>query len=337
MPVTIADVARRAGTSTATVSHVLNSVGRMGKETRRRVLAAVKELKYYPNFHARNLARHRSRSMGIIVSDIENPFFPTVIRAFESEAQKHGYDVMVSDTGYHPRLTRRAAERMMEMKVLGVAIMTSEMSPVLIDEILSQNILVTFFDYGMVSERTSNLNLDYLSGTQEAIDHLYNYGHRRIAFVGGRSTLRNVKAREVAYVDCMLQNGLEAGPILIGNQRIDGGIAAGEALLQMEPRPTAVVSMNDLTAIGVMRAFRRHRVRVPEDISVIGFDRTYFSEFYQPPLTTVDMQPAYLGRLAAKSLLELASATKPQGRDYVVPLHLVIGESTGPVPAICDS
>jgi DNA-binding LacI/PurR family transcriptional regulator len=333
---TIDDVARRAGTSTATVSNVLNSVGRIREETRRRVLAAVKELKYHPNFHARNLARHRSRIMGIIVSDIENPFFPTVIKAFESKAQKHGYDVMVSDTNYNPALTRRAAERMMEMKVLGVAIMTSEMSPALIDQILSHNILVTFFDYGMVSERTSNLNLDYLSGTREAIDHLYNHGHRRIAFVGGRSSLPNVKARQVAYVACMCQHGLEPGPIVIGNQRIDGGIAAGEALLQMTPRPTAVVAMNDLTAIGVMRAFRQHHFRVPEDVSVVGFDRTYFSEFYQPPLTTVDMQPAYLGRIAAESLLELASAAKPQGRDYVVPLHLVVGESTGPAPAIGD-
>jgi len=332
MPLTIADVARRAGTSTATVSHVLNSVGRMGKETRRRVLAAVKELKYYPNFHARNLARHRSRTMGIIVSDIENPFFPAVIRAFESEAQKHGYDVIVSDTNYRPALTRQAAERMMEMKVVGVTIMTSEMSSALIDEILSQNILVTFFDYGMVGERTSNLNLDYLLGTREAIGHLYKYGHRRIAFVGGRSSLRNVKARELAYVECMRQNGLEPGPIVVGNQCIDGGIAAGEALLQMEPQPTAVVAMNDLTAIGVMRAFRQHGLRVPEDLSVVGFDHTYFSQYYQPSLTTVDMQPRYLGRLAARSLLELASAAKPRGRDYPVPLHLVVGESTGPVP-----
>jgi len=102
--------------------------------------------------------------------------------------------------------------------------------------------------------------------------------------------------------------------------------------LQMVPRPTAVVAMNDLTAIGVMRALRQHGLRVPEDVSVVGFDRTYFSKFYQPSLTTVDMQPRYLGRLAVKSLLELASATKPKGRDYLVPLHLVIGESTGPAP-----
>jgi LacI family transcriptional regulator len=333
MAVTIADVARRAGTSTATVSHVLNAVGRTGKETRRRVLAAVKELKYYPNFHARHLARHRSRTLGIIVSDIENPFFPTVIRAFETEARKHGYDVLVSDTNYLPRLTRQAAERMMEMKVRGVAIMTSEMSPTLIEEILSQNIFVTFFDFGMVSKGTSNLKLDYLSGIREAIDHLYGFGHRRIAYVGGRSSLRNVKARQIAYVACMLHHGLDPGPIVIGNQRLDGGIAAGETLLQMTPRPTAVVAMNDLTAIGVMRAFRQHGLRVPEDVSVVGFDRTYLAEFYHPPLTTVDMQPAYLGRIAAESLFALASAAKPQGRDYEVPLHLVVGESTGPVAA----
>jgi len=331
MSVTIADVARRAETSTATVSHVLNSVGRIGKETRARVLAAVKELRYYPNFHARHLARRGSYTMGIIVSDIENPFFPTVIRAFETEAHKHGYDVLVSDTNYLPRLTRRAAERMMEMKVSGVAIMTSEMSPTLIDEIISQNIFVTFFDFGMVSEVTSNLKLDYLMGIREAIDHLYKYGHRRIAFVGGRSSLRNVKARQVAYVACMLQNGLDPGPIVIGNQRLDGGVAAGETLQQMTPRPTAVVAMNDLTAVGVMRAFRRHGLRVPEDVSVVGFDRTFLAEFCQPSLTTVDMQPAYLGRIAAKSLFELAAAAKPQGRDYLVPLHLVVGESTGPV------
>ncbi|MBZ5514531.1 MAG: LacI family transcriptional regulator [Acidobacteriia bacterium] len=332
MPVTIGDVARHAGTSTATVSHVLNSVGRMRLETRRRVLAAVKELRYYPNLHARNLARHRSRTMGIIVSDIENPFFPTVIRAFETQAHKRGYDVLVSDTNYRPQLTRRAAERMIEMKVLGVAIMTSEMSPALIDEILSQNVFVTFLDFEMVSEGTSNLRLDYLSGIREAIDHLYGFGHRRIAFVGGRYSLRNVKARQVAYITCMLDRGLEPGPIAIGNQRADGGVAAGEALLRVTPRPSAVVAMNDLTAVGVIRAFRQHGLRVPEDVSVVGFDRTYLAEFYHPSLTSVDMQPEYLGRVAAESLLELATASKPQGRDYVVPLHLVVGESTGPAP-----
>jgi LacI family transcriptional regulator len=331
MSVTIADVARCAGTSTATVSHVLNSVGRIGKETRGRVLAAVKKLKYYPNVHARNLARRGSRTMGIIVSDIENPFFPTVIRAFETETRKHGYDALVSDTNYLPRLTRRAAERMMEMKVSGVAIMTSEMSPALIEEIISQNIFVTFFDYGTVSNVTSNLKLDYLLGIREAVDHLYNYGHRRIAFVGGRSTMRNIKARQVAYVACMLHHGLDPGPVVIGNQRLDGGVAAGQTLLAMNPRPTAVVAMNDLTALGVMRAFQQHGLRIPEDVSVVGFDHTYLAEFCQPSLTTVDMQPAYLGRVAAESLFALASATKPQGRDYEIALHLVIGESTGPV------
>jgi DNA-binding LacI/PurR family transcriptional regulator len=209
--------------------------------------------------------------------------------------------------------------------------MTSEMSPTLIEEIISQNIFVTFFDFGMVSNVTSNLKLDYLVGIREAIDHLYGYGHRRIAFVGGRSSLRNVKARQVAYVACMLHHGLEPGPVVIGNQRIDGGVAAGEALVQMNPRPTAVVAMNDLTAIGVMRALRQHGLGVPEDVSVVGFDRTYLAEFYQPSLTTVDMQPAYLGRIAAESLFALATAAKPQGRDYPVPLHLVVGESTGPV------
>src|SRR5439155_15562155 len=331
MAVTIAEVARRAGTSTATVSHVVNSTGQITKETRRRVLAAIKELRYYPNLHARNLALHRSRTLGMVVSDIENPFFPTVIRAFEDRARRNGYDVLVSDTNYQPSRTKRAAERMMEQKVRGVAIMTSEMSPALIEEILHREIFVTFFDLEMVGERISNLKLDYVSGIREALEHLYGFGHRRIAFVAGRSSLRNVKARQVASEACMLDLGLTPGPILAGNQRFDGGVSAGRALLQASPRPTAVVALNDLTAIGVIKALRQERLRVPEDVSVVGFDRTYLAECYIPTLTSVDMQPELLGRTAADALYELASSHKPQGKEYRIPLHLVAGESTGPV------
>ena len=332
MAVTIRDVARQAGTSTATVSHVLNSTGRVTGETRRRVLAAVKELKYYPNLHARNLALHTSRTLGIIVSDIENPFFPAVVRAFEIRARHRGYEVIVSDTNYNPRLMKRATERMLEHKVRAVAIMTSEMSPKLIQEITERKIPVAYFDFGVPRERTSTVKMDYQSGIRQAVGHLYEFGHRRIAFVSGRSAFRNIMARQVAYVECMRSLGLEPGPIVRGNQRLDGGLSAGLAIARTKPRPTAVIAMNDLTAIGAIKALHQEGLRVPQDISVVGFDRTPLAEYFIPSLTTVDMRPTLLGETAADALHDLCTSAKGEGKEYCMPLHLVVGESTGPAP-----
>jgi DNA-binding LacI/PurR family transcriptional regulator len=332
MTVTIRDVARHAGTSIATVSNVLNSTGRITDETRRRVLASIKKLKYHPNLHARNLALGTSRTLGIIVSDIENPFFPAVVRAFEIRARHRGYDVIVSDTNYDPSLMKRATERMLEQKVTGVAIMTSEMSPRRVHEIIERDIAVTFFDAGLPRERTSCIKMDYRSGIRAAMDHLYRFGHRRIAFVAGRSVFRNIKARQVAYVDCMRYLGLDPGPVIHGNQRFDGGLSAGVTIAGMKPRPTAVIAMNDLTAVGVIKALHREGLRVPQDVSVVGFDRTQLAECLTPSLTTVDMHPDLLGQTAADALHALCSSAKGEGKEYFMPLELVVGESTGPVP-----
>jgi DNA-binding LacI/PurR family transcriptional regulator len=182
MNVTIRDVAREAGTSTATVSHVLNSTGRITAKTRSHVLVVMKRLRYYPNLHARNLALGSSRTLGMIVSDIENPFFPAVIRAFEIRARHRGYEVIVSNTNYEPSLMKRAAERMLEQKVRGVAIMTSEMSANLVEELLGRKIAVTFFDAGVAQKYVSTVKMDYLSGVRQAVEHLHHFGHCRIAF-----------------------------------------------------------------------------------------------------------------------------------------------------------
>jgi DNA-binding LacI/PurR family transcriptional regulator len=334
MTITIRDVAREAGTSTATVSHVLNSTGRITAETRRRVLAVMKRLKYYPNLHARNLAFGSSRTLGMIVSDIENPFFPAVIRAFEVRARHRGYEVIVSNTNYEPSLMKRAAERMLEQKVRGVAIMTSEMSANLVEELLGREIAVTFFDAGVAHRYVSTVKMDYLSGVRQAVEHLYQFGHCRIAFVAGRSAFRNIKARQVAYVDCMGALGLAPGPIVPGNQRFDGGLAAGHAIARMNPRPTAVIAMNDLTAVGVIKALHQEGLRVPQDVSVVGFDRTHLAECFIPSLTTVDMHPDLLGRTAADALHELCASEK--GKEHFISLQLVIGESTGPAPKDAD-
>src|SRR3989440_11390218 len=146
MAPTIPDVAKAAGVSTATVTNVLNKPGKVGRRTHLLVLSTVRRLGYFPNVHARHLASRDSHTLGIIVSDIENPFFPEVIKSFEIRARQLGYDAILSDTNYDPRRTRKAAERMMEHNVRGVAVMTSEISLQLIHEFARRRIAVTFLD-----------------------------------------------------------------------------------------------------------------------------------------------------------------------------------------------
>ena len=332
MALTIRDVAKAAGVSTATVSNVLNKTGKVGRQAQRRVLTAVKKLGYIPDVHARRLASHDRRTLGIIVSDIENPFFPEVIKSFEIRARQLGYDAILSDTNYDPRRTRVAAERMIEHRVRGVAIMTSEMSLRLIDELARRRIAVAFLDLAPARGYMSNLRIDYFSGVQQIVNYLYENGHRRIAFVAGRAGLQSNITRLRAYEKCMRETGLEPGPILLGDLRFEGGLAAGLSIAEMSPRPTAVMAVNDLTAVGVIKGLLKGGCRVPGDVSVTGFDNTRLAEYSNPSITTVDIHRETLGHLAANALHELSDSDAPQGKEYAISAELILGESSGPAP-----
>jgi len=318
MGLTIRDVAKAAGVSTATVSNVLNKTGKVGPRTHRLVLTAVKRLGYFPDVHARHLASRESRTLGIIVSDIENPFFPEVIKSF---------------TNYDPRRTREAAERMMEHKVRGVAVMTSEISLRVIHELARRRIAVTFLDLAPVRKYVSNLRIDYHSGMQQIVEYLYQHGHRRIAFVAGRPRLKSNVVRLQSYEKCMKALGLEPGPVLPGNLRFEGGLSAGLAIAKLDPRPTAVMAVNDLTAVGVIKGLMKSGCRVPEDVSVTGFDKTRLAEYSNPSITTVDIHRDVLGHMAADALHELSCSADPQGREYQITAELIPGDSSGPAPS----
>jgi LacI family transcriptional regulator len=332
MALTIRDVAKEAGVSTATVSNVLNKTGKVGRQTHRAVISAVRRLGYVPDLHARHLASHDRRTLGIIVSDIENPFFPEVVKGFEARAQQLGYYAILSDTNYDPRQTRKAAERMMEHKVRGVAIMTSEISLRLIHELARRKIAVTFLDLAPARGYMSNLRIDYASGVNQIVEHLYQLGHRRMAFVAGRPGLKSNVARLEAYEDSMRRLGLEPGPVFPGDLRFEGGMNAGIAVGKLSPRPTAVIAVNDLTAVGVIKGLLRAGLRVPEDVSVTGFDKTRLAEYSNPSITTVDIHRETLGKLAADALHELSGPTTPHGKEYPIDAELVVGESSGPAP-----
>jgi len=332
MGLTIRDVAKAAGVSTATVSNVLNKTGKVGRRTHLLVLWTVKRLGYFPNVHARHLASRDSRTLGIIVSDIENPFFPEVIKSFEVRAQQLGYDAILSDTNYDPSRTRKAAERMMEHNVRGVAVMTSEISLRLIHELARRRIAVTFLDLAPVRSYMSNLRIDYFSGVEQIVKYLHTNGHRRIAFIAGRPRLKSNLARLQAYEKCMQDLGLELGPIMRGDLRFEGGLEAGLAIAELIPMPTAVVAVNDLTAVGVIKGLLKAGCRVPQDVSVTGFDNTRLAEYSNPSITTVDVHRDMLGKMAADALHELSRSADPQGKEYQIPAELILRDSSGPAP-----
>jgi DNA-binding LacI/PurR family transcriptional regulator len=333
MGLTIRDVAREAGVSTATVSNVLNKTGKVGQRTHLVVLSAVKRLGYVPDVHARHLASRVSRTLGIIVSDIENPFFPEVIKSFETRARHLGYDAILSDTNYDPRRTKEAADRMMEHKVRGVAIMTSEISLRLIHELARRRIAVTFLDLAPVQGYVSNLRIDYFSGIEQIVKYLHKNGHKRIAFVAGRPGLKSNVARLQAYEQCMAAVGLDPGPVLHGDLKFEGGLSAGSAIAKLSPLPSAVIAVNDLTAVGVIKGLLRAGLRVPQDVSVTGFDKTRLAEYSNPTITTVDIHRDLLGKMAADALHELSCSSNPEGREYQIPAELILGESSGPAPS----
>jgi len=222
---------------------------------------------------------------------------------------------------------------MMEHKVRGVAIMTSEISLRLIHELARRRIAVTFLDLAPVQGYVSNLRIDYFSGIEQIVRYLHKNGHQRIAFVAGRPGLKSNVARLQAYEKCMNAVGLESGPVLHGDLRFEGGLSAGSAIAKLSPRPSAVIAVNDLTAVGVIKGLLKAGLRVPDDVSVTGFDKTRLAEYSNPSITTVDIHRDMLGKMAADALHELSCSSNPQGREYQIPAELILGESSGPAPS----
>ncbi len=329
----IHEVAKRAKVSIATVSRTLNNPSTVDPKTAARVLKAVEELRYHPDIYARSLVSGRSRILGLIVSDITNPFFPELVRGFEDVAVQHGYEIMISSTDYNSVRMAVCVRRLLERKVEGVAIMTSEMDRPLIDQLERRKVPTVFLDVGAVHSLISNIQVDYAAGINQAVEHLLAQGHRRIGFISGPLTLKSALIRRTAFLECLTRKGILEDEDLVteGDHMIDGGLAAMSRLLDQPNPPTAVLTSNDLTAIGALRAVHRKGLNVPKDVSVIGFDDIHFAEFTEPPLTTVSLSRRELAEKAIFALLRHIEPTPGQpavGAEYTITPALVVRQST---------
>lgn len=328
----IKDVAREAEVSTATVSHVINNTRFVSDAVRARVLQAIEQCRYYPNAHARSLASGNSRILGLIISDITNPFFPELVKSIEAAAFEQGYDVVLSNTNYDAERTSHYVRRFIERKVAGVALMTSEMDKSLIEELARREVSVVFLDSGEAGLHMSNLRVGYETGIKQAILHLAELGHCNIAFIGGPAHLRSARRRLEAFRQTMREI-LPDSPeqIFQGDFKIEGGkLAAQNMLAAAGELPTAVIAANDLMAFGAISEMRAAGLNVPQDVSVVGFDNIAFSSVTEPALTTVNLPRRKLGQMAVEALITTLSNATQHGVEIEIPTELIVRQTTAP-------
>ena len=245
----IKDVAREAGVSTATVSHVINKTKYVTDRTRASVLKAIEECNYYPNAQARSLASGRTDMIGLLVSDIANPFFPDLVKSIESAAFERGYNTILLNTNYDANRAADYVRRLIGLKVAGVALMTAELDSALIDELIRKNISVVSQNFGRVSEHMSNVVIDYAMGVEEAVSHLASLGHTYIVHVAGPSRLNATNVRRDAFLDSIARHVPNAKTAVYeGDFKFDGGRRAALEILAQDDLPTAIVTANDMMA-----------------------------------------------------------------------------------------
>src|ERR1700761_2315421 len=327
----IRSVARLANVSIATVSRTINRVSTVNPKTAKRVWEVIEKLNYFPNTQARSLVSGRSRLLGLIVSEITNPFFPELIQGFEDIAVEHGYEILISSTNYDPRRMSLCIRRMLERRAEGVAVMTFGVEKPLLEQLAERNVPLVFVDVGPERPGISLLRVDYRNGIQQGVEHLAGLGHRKIAFVSGPKRLHSAQSRLTAFIKSIEESGLEADPawLIEGDHTLEGGAAAMEQLLKSKPMPTAVMCSNDMTAIGVLHKLYRAGLKAPDDVSVIGFDDIHIAQVTIPPLTTIQMSCFDLARAAVTALRAHREEELEPQRLYKIPTRLIVRESTG--------
>jgi DNA-binding LacI/PurR family transcriptional regulator len=332
----IRTVAEHANVSIATVSRTINGVATVTPELAKRVWKAIEELDYYPNTQARGLVSGRSRLLGLVISEITNPFFPELIQGFEEIAVEHGYEILIGSTNYDSQRMNVVIRRMLERKVEGVAVMTFGIEEPLLQQLAERNVPLVLIDFNLPSQLASTLRVDYGAGLGEAVQHLVTLGHREITFLSGPAGLHSARARVESFRQAAKAAKIPARQLRIveANHTLEGGMAAFEMLRSRGELATAIICSNDMTAIGVLRSAHAAGVRVPEDISIIGFDDIRFAQFTTPPLTTVQMSRVELARSAFQALhRQEKDQAAAAAREYPVSTRLIVRESTA-VPKI---
>jgi DNA-binding LacI/PurR family transcriptional regulator len=329
---TIRDVAERAGVSHQTVSRVINGHDLVRAETRRRVEKAIRELNYVPSPIARGLNSNRTHSIGLVSTNISDHFFAEVAAGAEIEARRHGYYLVIASVEEHAEADERAYLRLMlERRVEGLIVARPRL-PISTDQVGPPLEVPLVAIASSVSPGLTVVDVDNRRGGLDAVSFLLARGHTRIATITGPTVWPSARARLEGYRDALGQAGIVVEPSLVEQASgwgLEDGQAAMTRLLARRARFTALFAYSDLIAIGAIRELRAAGLRVPEDVSVVGYDDIPVAAFLEPPLTTVSQPMREVGERAASLLLGAISGGGNGGL-HLLPVRLVVRASVVP-------
>jgi LacI family transcriptional regulator len=335
--VTLREVAEAAGVHPGTASRALNDATRalVRPATVQRVLAAVDALGYKPNLLARSFKTRRTKSVGIVIPDIDNPLFPPMVRGVESRLFQDGYVALLANTESDPDRQRRIFEGMVDRRVDGLVLATARRHDVSIAELEEEGIPVVLLNRVVEDRAFSSVSVDDAAGVGLVVEHLLQLGHRRIGHVAGPQSMSTGHARYEGFVSAMQATGADLDRRRVafaGSFSIAEGERCARELLGSACRPTAIVAGNDMLALGCYSATERAGLRCPEDVSIVGFNDMPFIDRVSPPLTSVRIPHYELGVHAAELLLGRLRDPGTPVRVVHLPPQLVVRGSTAPAP-----
>jgi LacI family transcriptional regulator len=303
---TMHDVAKRAGLSISTVSHVINNSRAVSIESRQRVMSAMEELGYKPNALARSLRRRKSNTLGMIMPDSSNPFFAEVARAIEDASFAKNYSVILCNSDGDLEKQQAYTNVLIENRVAGILFVAAGISTELVNDLEQRRVPLVVVDREVPGAEVDTVMTNHAQGGFLATQHLIDLGHGRIACIAGNSEVSPSAERLTGYQRAIEENNLAYDDRLVvkGDFQYESGYQATTRLLALEDPPSAVFACNDLMAVGCISAARQFGLRVPDELSVVGFDNVRLASFTNPPLTTIAQPIAEIGTLATRMLLE---------------------------------
>ena len=326
---TLAEVAAAAGVSAMTASRALNDQRGVSRETRDAIVKLASEMGYVTNRVAQKLSSGQSRVIGVLADHLDNPFISSLVTGVVRAAAAANNEVLIYSLVDHEKRPTQNVLRLLQQFTDGVvALLPYEFG--FVQALTQSRIPVITIDNPSEHAEFPSIAADSYGGARKAMGHLAELGHKRIAFVTGAEQLESAIQRRRAYDDAVSVLGLarDASLVLKGDYSVEGGRDAGERLVRLKKRPTAVFASNDLSAFGVMSALQKHGLKVPEDISVVGFDDLSAASQMHPALTTVRQPIEDLGRAAVNTLLAMIAGLHPATTQVTLPTELIVRQST---------
>jgi len=335
----IKDIAREAGVAISTVSNVINKKGIVGTETEKKVLKALEKIQYRPNIIARGLRTRSTSTIAIIVQDIVNPYTSHVIKGMEEVARKRGYTLLIACTYYDIREEKKQIDVFLDQFVDGFVFLGGYDNQGVVRRVYDRGIPLVSVDREIDDPDIPYVLIDNLEAMKKAVDYLCSFGHKKIGYVTFRfeyqSTSRN---RYLGYCKGLEENHIDYDPeiVIIDDymklNETEGTFEVVSKFLKKGALPTAFACISDVNAFGLVKALKAEGIKIPQEVSVIGFDNISFSNFMEPPLTTIKQPKKLMGATAMNLLLDMVEKKKVENKNIKLPTVLLERDSVGPPP-----